>query len=104
MQTPALSASPSPVTVGDALNATWSGISSPTTHDWIAVFANTAGSAPDTGTRVAWRFTNGAGAGTLPITIPAAAPEGTTYELRLFSNNGFTKLVSSNPFTVIGTE
>jgi len=97
---PTLSESPNPVNPGAAVTATWSGIPSPTSQDWIAVFANAAGSAPDTGTRVAWRFTNGAASGSLPITLPATASPGTAYELRLFSNNSFTKLTTSSPFTV----
>ncbi|HZP14217.1 MAG TPA: hypothetical protein VFA96_00225, partial [Nocardioides sp.] len=100
VQAPALGASPSPVNAGLAVTATWSGISAPTSQDWIGVFANTVGAAPDSGTRVAWRFTNGAASGTTPITLPASAAPGTAYELRLFSNNGFTKLATSTPFSV----
>src|SRR5581483_12362679 len=95
---PTLTGSPSPVTRGSVLTATWSGISGPTSQDWIAVFAS-SGTA-DTGTRVAWHFTNGAASGSMPITIPASATPGATYELRLFSNNGFTKLATSSSFTV----
>src|SRR5581483_2325611 len=95
---PAITASPSLVTSGLPITATWSGISSPTSQDWIAVFASSG--VADTGTRVAWRFTNGAASGSLPITIPAGTAAGATYELRLFSNNSFTKLATSSPFTV----
>ncbi|HZP14692.1 MAG TPA: hypothetical protein VFA96_02630, partial [Nocardioides sp.] len=96
--TPGVYESPSPVTPGLSINVSWAGIGTPTSQDWIGVFAN-PGTA-DTGTRVAWRFTNGAATGSLPIKIPTGTPAGTTYELRLFSNNAFTKLATSAPFTV----
>src|SRR5581483_10081149 len=93
---PTLSEAPNPVSPGASLTATWSGLSNPTSQDWIAVFASSG--AADTGTRVAWRFTNGAASGALAITIPAGTPTGTTYELRLFSNNSYTKLATSAAF------
>ena len=36
---------------------------------------------------------------TCPFPIPSNTPAG-TYELRLLSNNGYTRLATSNPFTV----
>src|SRR5581483_9763784 len=95
---PTLSESPSPVNPGLSMTASWSGISSPTSQDWIAVFASSG--VADTGTRVAWRFTNGAASGSLSLKMPTGTAAGTTYELRLFSNNSFTKLATSAPFSV----
>ena len=46
-----------------------------------------------------WRYTTGAASGNLPLTIPATLAPG-TYELRLFSNNGYSRLAISNAFTV----
>ena len=40
------------------------------------------------------------GLGALPLLIPLDAPTGTTYEVRLFSNDSLTRLATSNPFSV----
>ncbi len=50
--------------------------------------------------RDVWAYTGGASAGSLNLTVPAGAPPGTTYELRLFSNNTYTRLATSAPFSV----
>ncbi len=38
-------------------------------------------------------------AGSCPFTVPPTAAPG-TYELRLFANDGFTRLATSSPLTV----
>ena len=48
---------------------------------------------------LAWRYTTGTASGNVPFTIPGTITPG-TYELRLWSNNGFTRLAISNSFTV----
>src|SRR5262249_46643174 len=50
-------------------------------------------------TFLAWRYTDGTAAGSTTLTIPANAPAG-SYELRLFSNNVYTLLATSNSFAV----
>ena len=35
--------------------------------------------------------------------MPAGATPGTTYELRLFSNNTYTRMATSSPFTVVAS-
>jgi hypothetical protein len=91
-----LTAGPSPVSPGGLLTATWSGIVSPTSGDWIALYG--AG-APDAAL-VSWRYTGGAASGSVPFSVPAVSPG--TYELRLFANSSFTLLATSGPITVQG--
>jgi len=89
--------SPSPVAKGSALTATWSGIASPTSTDWVGLYPSSG--TPNSG-HIAYQFTNGASSGSLQITVPASAATGSTYELRLFAHNTFTLLATSAPFTV----
>ncbi len=97
-----LSASPGSIGSGGTLNASWSGIASPSPTDWVGLFIP---GAPATYS-LAWIYVNctqtpGASfaAGSCPFTIPNVAPG--TYELRLFSNDSHTTLATSN--TVIVT-
>jgi len=90
-----LSASPTSVAPGAAVTATWSGIASPTSTDWLGMHTP---SAPNT-SYVTWRYTNGAASGSLPVTVPGSVAPG-TYQLRLFAQNGYTLLATSNNFTV----
>lgn len=92
-----LSASPSSVARGGTITATWSGIASPTGTDWIGLFlpgaANTS--------YLSYRYTTGTASGSVPFTIPGTVAVG-TYELRLLSNNSYTKIGTSNTFSVTG--
>jgi inosine-uridine nucleoside N-ribohydrolase len=97
-----LTASPAGVTPGGSVTATWSGVSSPTRWDWIGVYKSGASDAAI----IRWMFdsscTQSVGStakssGSCSITMPSTAG---TYELRLFGNNGFTKLATSNTVTV----
>ena len=94
---PTLSVTPTSVAAGGMVTATWAGIPSPSTTDWIGLY--TPG-ASDTA-YLAWRYITGTVSGDVPFTIPGPVTSG-TYELRLFSNNGFTRLATSNSFTVTG--
>ncbi|HEY7658246.1 MAG TPA: S8 family serine peptidase [Burkholderiales bacterium] len=90
-----LSASPANLPAGGSVTAMWSGLCGPTSRDWIGVFlpgaANTA--------YVAWGYTTGAASGSISLALPASLAQG-TYELRLFSNGGYTRLATSNTFAV----
>jgi subtilisin family serine protease len=86
-----LSASPTSVSPGAPVTATWSGICAPSATDWIALAAP---GAPNT-SYLAFRYTTGSASGSVPFTIPASVAPG-TYELRLFSNGGYTRLATSN--------
>ena len=90
-----LGASPASVVRGSAVTATWSNVCTPTVRDWIGIFAP---GAPNT-SYVAWRYTTGTGSGSVPLTVPSSVAPG-TYEIRLFANNGYARLGTSNPFAV----
>lgn len=77
------------------MTATWSGVCAPTSRDWIGLFLP---GAPNT-SYLAWRYTTGTASGSVPFTIPASRAPG-TYELRLFANNGYTRLGTSNAIVV----
>jgi RHS repeat-associated protein len=92
-----LSASPANVQPGgNNVTATWSGIATPTATDWVGVYSPGA-----TDTQFwTWRYTSGAASGSVPVTLTNVGIG--TYELRLFANNGYTRLATSNTFTVSG--
>jgi hypothetical protein len=90
-----LSASPTSVAAGGSVTATWSNVCTPTSRDWIGIFLP---GAPNT-SYVAWRYTTGTASGSVPLTVPATLAPG-SYELRLFANNGYTRLGTSNTFAV----
>jgi hypothetical protein len=90
-----LSVSPTSVAAGGTVTATWVGIPNPTATDWLGLYVS---GTIDTAFR-AWRYTSGTASGYVSFTIPATVAAG-TYELRLFSNDGFTRLAPSNAFTV----
>ncbi len=98
-----LSASPASVAAGASATATWSGITGPTSGDWIGLYAP---SAVDTAylARVyvgcgASPSGSGAASGSCPFPIPTTLSPG-TYQLRLFANNGFTRVATSGNFSV----
>ena len=90
-----LSASPASAPAGGSVTGTWSGICAPTGSDWIGLYLPGAPNQPS----LAWRYTTGTASGNVPLTIPATLAPG-TYELRLFSNNGYTRLGTSGTFAV----
>jgi hypothetical protein len=87
---------------GGTLNVTWSGITSPSTTDWIGVFNIGAGDFEYISYIYTSSGTQGAGsipssAGTGLITFPTTSG---TYELRLNRSNGSTRVVTSTQITV----
>jgi hypothetical protein len=92
---PTLAASPVTAAPGSTLTVDWHGIAAPTATDWIGVYAS---GTPDASyvTRV---VTNGLASGTTALGLPGGLAVG-SYELRLFSNNTFTRLAVSNGFSV----
>lgn len=100
-QGPMIAASPTAVLPGGTVSASWSGIAAPTTTDWIGLYV--AG-APDVGTSIDWMYVScsksasGAqGSGSCPFVGPTTAG---TYELRLWSNDGYTRLATSSALIV----
>jgi hypothetical protein len=95
VQVTTLSVSPTSVFAGGSVTATWANIQSPTATDWLGLY-NSSGAAD--GAYLSWRYTNGQASSSVPFTIPAGTPAGTTYQLRLF-NSGVRRAIS-NSFTV----
>jgi hypothetical protein len=90
---------------GGSLFVTWAGVASPSTLDWIAQYIP---GALNTSYGPNWVYDNsntqtpGAQAlatGSLYFTVPTSFAPG-IYELRLLTNNTFTKLATSSQFTV----
>src|SRR4249920_3814791 len=95
-----LSESPANIAQGGTVAATWSAIAAPTNRDWIGLYAS---GAVDT-TFLDWIYVScsksAGGAppnGSCPFLIPGSLSNG-TYDLRLFTNNGYTRLATSNSF------
>ena len=91
-----LSVSPATVAPGGNVTATWSGIPAPSATDWLGLYTPAAQHT----SYISWRYTTGTASGNVPFTIPAGTAPG-TYQLRLFSNNGYTLLATSSNFTVV---
>ena len=98
-----LSVSPTTIAAGGTVTATWSGIATPTTTDWIGLYApGAANTAFIDWIYVSCSKTPGAAqaSGSCPFVVPATVAPG-TYQLRLLANDGFTTvLATSNTFSV----
>jgi len=99
---PTLSVSPSSIAAGGTVTTTWSGIVAPTASDWIGLYASGAGNT----SYLAWLYvsctqTPGSplAAGSCAFTVPTETAAG-SYEMRLFANNGYNLLATSNTLTV----
>jgi subtilisin family serine protease len=95
---PSLTANPTSVPPGGTLTATWNGIASPTSTDWIGLYlAGTPNAAS-----IDWIYVSCSKvpsgplpSGSCPFAVPVSALPA-TYELRLLANDGFTSLATSN--------
>jgi hypothetical protein len=101
-----LNASPTSASVGETVTATWVGIVSPSESDWIGLYQ--AGSA-DT-EYLDWQYVScsmaqgsPAASGSCGFVLPYSLSSG-TYQFRLFANNGFTRIATSNDFTVTNNQ
>jgi subtilisin family serine protease len=99
---PTLTASPTSAAPGASVTATWSGIASAAAADWIAMARQ---GTPDT-QYIVWTYVSCTltpvsprPSGSCALQVPVSAAAG-AYELRFFSNDGFGRLATSNPFTV----
>jgi hypothetical protein len=84
------------------VTVTWSGIAEPTPRDWIGLYEPGTGE----GAYLAWIYVSCSQSpdqaradGACSFPLPSGLPPG-SYELRLFANNGFTRLAASNRFNV----
>jgi hypothetical protein len=96
-----LTVSPTSIPPGGTITVSWSGIGTPTPTDWLGLYAPASA---DTAT-IDWVYvscskTPGSArpSGSCPFVVPALAAG--IYEMRLFANDGFTRLATSNGFTV----
>jgi hypothetical protein len=99
---PTLTVSPTSVTAGASVTATWSGIASPTPRDWIGLYASGAANSAYLG----WMYVScsqvagsARASGSCSFPIPGTLAAG-SYELRLFANDSSTRLATSPGFTV----
>jgi lysophospholipase L1-like esterase len=97
---PSLTSNPSIVVPNGVLTLNWSGIVAPTAKDWIGLYAPGAGD----GNYQSWVYVScshtalgSAASGACTYSVPATTG---TYEFRLFSNDGYTRLATSSPIAV----
>jgi endonuclease/exonuclease/phosphatase family metal-dependent hydrolase len=88
-----VTASPSTVSPGHAITVTWTAANGRPANDWIGL--HKVGD-PETN-YISWQYTQGAPSGTMTFTAPS--PEG-QYEFRYFTNNGYTKVATSDIVSV----
>lgn len=86
---------PDAVPVGGAIAVDWSGITRPSTSDWVGLFS--PGS--DDTARLAVQLTTGEPSGELLFRVPLTVAPG-AYELRLYGNGTLLRLGTSAPFSV----
>src|SRR5262245_34956865 len=97
-----MNASPTNVSPGGILSVSWSGISAPTSTDWIGLYSPGAANT----SFISWFYVScsttagsARASGSCSFVLPASLSGG-SYELRLFANDGFTRLAITNSFTV----
>ena len=97
-----LSATPASVSAGDSFLVAWGQISTPTNRDWIGLYA--PGSS-DT-SYITYRYVNCSSSPTVPIasgtcSFPISSSQSPgAYEFRLFPNDTYTRIATSNAVTV----
>jgi hypothetical protein len=99
---PSLSVSPMTIAPGGTVTASWSGIVSPSSTDWIGLYTPGAANA----SFIDWLYVScsktpgtARASGSCSFTLPTTLSPG-TYQLRLLANDGFTVLATSSSFTV----
>src|SRR5262249_9895648 len=106
-----LSESPTTVAPGNPVDATWSGVDTPSRLDWIGLYVQGVQDEhsydPNSWifvsncSQVADASLTGNASGSCSYRSPDNLPPG-VYELHLLADAGFTRLARSNPFTVTG--
>jgi hypothetical protein len=91
-----LTVSPAIVLAAASVTVTWNGIATPSSTDWIGLYAV---GAPDSAVR-AWRYTSGTAGGTASLRVPWLTLPG-IYEVRLFAQNSYAPLATPARVTVI---
>jgi hypothetical protein len=99
---PVVAVAPGSVPARGRVMASWGGIAQPSDADWIGLYVPGSPHMPS----ITWVYTSSCGmakgatprpAGTCALPAPSAAG---TFELRLFSTEGYILLARSAPFTV----
>ena len=97
-----ITVSPASIGAGGTVTVSWSGISNPSSMDWIGLYAVGAGD----NAFLRWMYvscTMGASSaqasGSCPFVLPGSVGAG-NYEFRLFANNGYSRLATSNQLAV----
>src|SRR5439155_972330 len=97
---PTLTASPTSISSDGTLTATWAGIASSSSTDWIGLYQPNASNSE----YIDWIYVSCSqwagsprASGSCPFVLPATTG---TYQLRLLANDGYTVLATSNNFTV----
>lgn len=85
------------VKLGGKVISSWEGIPNPTSKDWIGLYERAAADE----SYITYVYTNGQRTGSTSLTVPAKSEPG-SYELRLFSNNGYTRLATTGAISAIG--
>ena len=100
-----LTVNPSTLAAPDSVTVSWNGVSGPTARDWIGVYHQ--GDPNNTPLGKLYDDSCSETPGTTPLasgsctfTVPGLPDIAGTYELRLFSNDSFTLLATSNLVTV----
>lgn len=93
---PRLTVSPPSLAPGGILTVTWSGISNPTSTDWLGLYPL---GADDTDPPYSWRYTDGSASGQTGHQLRSDLPPG-VYQVRLFSNATWLRLAVSDPFSL----
>jgi len=98
-----LTVSPATIAAGGAVTVSWSGISAPSSGDWIGLYIPGAGDE----NFISWMYVScstssgsARSSGSCSFALPGTLSGG-NYELRLLANNGYTRLATANPFTVM---
>ncbi len=84
----ALTATPGAARGAEMVSVSWSGISGPTSTDWVGL----APAGANTAVKV-WKYTNGASSGSLTLRVPSGTVGG-NYEVRLMANGTTTRLAT----------
>jgi RHS repeat-associated protein len=85
---------------GQSITVKWSGIATPTSLDWVGIYA--VGS--NDHAYLDWAYTNGGSNGTVSVTLNYPSIfAGNTYEARLYANDGYTLLAKTPSFTVVAS-
>jgi len=90
-----MSVSPTIVSSVAQIEASWDGIVAPTTTDWLGLYEPGA----DDTEYLTWCYTSGEASGRMLFELPSWLNPG-SYELRLFANNAYNRLATSNAFSV----